>query len=671
MLKGQMEFIVILGVIVVAAVVIIFASQPAPVSETVPTAVEQEQRAVDEWVTNFMRDVGNNVIIKLEGQGGYWEPEKATQTVPFLTKPVPFWQMCDNSYALTKEQVAGEIEKGVREYMLDGMNESMIVMGKQVTLDLRNFDITANVLDNQVELTAFLPTTISEYRVTKPYRASIPTMYGRVTDFARDYSIDMAERRPFELFTRYSIWLSPSLLPRFGVMDCGVLKMTPSEINDGYKKIVYNLLASIQMWEEPSISQQGPMTFGIDSVNGKTYDDLDIQFRLPDGFAFDAKNPIILSATEPWVTLMLLERIEFISARTCTSPYSIDYSIAYPVVIKTKDTITNENFHFATYVYVEEMENGQCEQTVTLGERPECQNMLCSVNLRVVDYDYQPLEGALATFGTCIVNTSSDTDGIITGPIPCTQADKFELNVYKEEFVPYTRGHFSGDISNPTPKTILLHKAANLSFHFIYDTGASVTEDLVFLKLTSLETGKNYSVGNQGRVTPASIEACIEGRGAADDCDACSSTGEATACETCTTTRAECSTNLIPILDKLNVKIVPGGEYTASATVINPSPPTGKDWYGLPLSTVTVVVQPQIPDESARINVIVPSSVNEYSKADDAYNNRYSDCCDDYYCSCTVHPIHCDDHKDECEAKAIQAAITYITKDFPLKVEVV
>jgi len=538
----------------------------------------------------------------------------------------------------------------------------MIVMGKQVTLELGSFDIDANILDSKIELTAFLPTTISEYRIIKPYRVSIPTKYGRITRFARDFSIELANERYFDIFTRACLNLWEDL-PRWGVMtQCGeTIFLSRTDFLRIYTEIINYVLLNTELWA-PQLGSgpDEPLTFAIEKANGNTYEDLYVRFKMPDDFEPAVPNYIFDMSIQKTLASVYAP---FLSTQDCMKPYKWDYTMFYPIVVKVKDDLLNPTnyFYFTTFVYVDEMQNGECDAQVTgVGALAQCENPQCEIQLAVReirDGMEQPLEGAIVRYGGCEVNVS-DSNGLVKGKIPCTVTDPYLLEIIHPdtEYFPYVNEHSSYSISPSKRPTIVLHKLKEHNFRFLEDPGVAVDEERVIISLVSQDSGQTYTVSNED--TLAGYDECMDIHG--QQCGACAADSEnQAACDSCFAAQSLCSAG--SITSTVAVDYVPGGRYTASAIIVNTQilPTTDRPYYGFPIQTKEATFT--LPEETSLVTFRVPDSRDMYNTAQEKRDDRYDSCCDDYYCSCTVHPISCDGHKDECDAKGIQKGIEYVS----------
>ncbi len=447
MRKGQMEIIVVVGVLLIMVVVMFYAIQGGTIiPSSVPKGVYDEQREVSNTVKNMVRSSADNTLRTTMMHGGYLEDSSlgviTYNDVPnteFLLTKVAFWQRCQNvmypSIGDIEAWMAAAIEKDVRE----GIGDIEALYGERADFDKDNIRVTVNVLGansfepNMVEVSLAMPTTVREYGMAGdlyPYKVKIDSRFGRIYSFGKDFADASAEKRFFDVFSIAAIYFSQELednvkLPSMGVLtDCGdVVYRSPEQINNYLLEILEYVLASTLWWQ--NMPNQGPgmpgydetLAFAIQNVNGKVYSDLEIRTMMSDDWVFDVFDFVLATNFD-------MPTSSFYRVPVCTASYNHAYRFSYPFVIRVKDPYTGYSFNFASEVSVGDpdgddvMEPSDCEFGGVVPS--QCQeDLTCNGRVKVEDDLGEPLGGAWVVFGGCPVGNKTDASGYAEGPIKC------------------------------------------------------------------------------------------------------------------------------------------------------------------------------------------------------------------------------------------------------------
>lgn len=479
MVKGQVELVIILGIIFLFIVVMFSSFGSNFFANPVPSGVAERQAAVNTLVMGVIKDGVKDTLRTLELHGGYLEDPsiagKSWEDVPnveFMKTGVAYWQMCENNYSPKKEDVKRYFELAAAKYIRDNINQVSDLYGRNVSFDPRNIKVEANILGanpgepKKIDVTVTLPTTVDGYDMPSqyhPYKHSIDTEFGEILQFAADLAEDNAKNRNLEVFTIYGVYFSQDLdgfgkLPTTGVLtECGQFLFRDAEQIDMYlMELVKYIITQIRWWDVMSTDYSIPKIFAIQSLDGKEYRDLDIYMRIPDNFGFDNHDFVMYVNNEREVTTSVL------IPPVCIEAFNRGYNVNYPVIISVKDRETGGFFNFASHVYVESeglhMYPGSCGSIKSPGS-DKCQDLSCEVNMRVVDDLSVPMEGVFVSYGNCPVGYT-DSNGRVTAPSMCSG----ELTIYKNSSYEFYQEE---DILNQNLKdTYVLHKVPEFQAHF-------------------------------------------------------------------------------------------------------------------------------------------------------------------------------------------------------------
>jgi hypothetical protein len=381
--------------------------------------------------------------------------------------------MCENDYSLTKEEITRNFELSVAKHIKDNMKEVSDFFGKNVTFDANSVSVDANILGwnkgeaKRIDVSLTLPTRVDGYDMPAqyhPYRHSIDTRFGEIIRFASDYAKDNAANRNMEIFTIYGTYFSAvepdgfGRLPTSGVLtECGqVLHRDPQQINGHLYDLINYVITQLRWWGVMTTDHEIPKIFAIQDLNGEEYRDLDIYLRLSDGFAFDTHKVIMVTNNKPLVTSSVL------TPPVCVQEFNMGYDIDYPLIISVKDEETGNFFNFASHVFVEsqglQMYPGSCSSITSPGQG-ECEDLQCSVSLRVIDDLSNPIEGAFVAFGDCPVGYT-DSNGLVSGPSACFG----DLSIYKNDTYEY---YLEEEMTNSGIESVyMLHRIPFFTAHF-------------------------------------------------------------------------------------------------------------------------------------------------------------------------------------------------------------
>lgn len=600
MRKAQTEMIIIVGVILLAAVAILYATQQFFPFNPVPSGVAQTQKAVKDSFLTLAKNSAERTLRIMFEHGGYLSPEVLQEpfTIPestvFSGMGVPYWTKCEADVSPSKEEVTSWMETAITLSLEKNIDSLQASFSKDVSFDISKLRVDAIVLDNKVDVTINLPTVVEGYSLQQPYTLSIPTKFGRIFSFAEDFTQEAISTRLLEYNTLASLYFSPLApdgeprVPTYGFLqDCGqTLYRTPEDISRGVKDSVFYTLASTLWWKPRPLDQSQAQVYSIPLVNGKAYTDLSPTFHLPDDFNFRFTSPIIFSNNKfdyssigPFFTF------------TCFLGYVQKYSIDFPVILQVKDDLTGYIFSFASFVHIVDpggenhMTPGSC---TSLSTSSSCTDLACNAHITVRDLNGQPVKNVRAYYQDCNIGTS-DSNGIITGPVSCGSSGKLSLTPPEG----YSYVTFDTDSASLERATITVPRTPTINVHFFtIDRDCSISSVKEELLSFTFSSSQQYPLTNIDPSSPSTVSCTEENP-------------------------RECLQNLEGgILSSTTASFIPAGEYSVQGWLMNPSQiPYFPQQDYLPFITLPSTTI-SIPDqESATMRITVPYSTYYFSEA--------------------------------------------------------
>jgi hypothetical protein len=485
-MKGQMEIIVVLGIIFVVVIVAFYAIQSGTIlPEPIPKGVYEEQRDVANTIKNVVRDASSKTLRTMMAHGGYLEDKsvagisyKDVSHTDFMLRGVAYWQQCDKVMYPDIRDVKSWMEVSIEKMVMEGMDDVEMLYGNRAEFDREGINVDVKILgQNQFEpdmldITLTMPTKVRDYSLPGdlyPYNVKVDTQFGRIYAFGKDFADVSAQERFFDVFTITAIYFSQELegthskLPTFGVLtQCGeVLFRSPQQINAYLLETLEYVMASTLWWQRMENLCPGETcldetkAFAIPDLNGKTYPHLDIVTMVSDNWFFNIFDYV-------FVTNFEMLRNDGYTIPVCTEVYNKAYNFNYPFVVRVRDRYTGYYFNFASMVGVKDrgdsvMEPGDCRDPT---ETPsECKELTCSAKVRVVNDLDEPLPGAWVVFGDCPLG-ETDENGYVEGPIQCGLRELFIYQDIKYEFL--KRSVSATNINN----TYVLNMVQDVRIHF-------------------------------------------------------------------------------------------------------------------------------------------------------------------------------------------------------------
>jgi hypothetical protein len=466
--KGQVEFLIILGIVVVVAVVVVLSLQmPGPGPTTFATGT------IEDSILSFVRAGAYDTIKTMGLHGGYNEP--TITSVTFLGQGVPYWQ---KDGIILAPDIAGNLADGLEAYINANKDALASSFDKPVTIG--SPQVTVNVLASKVDLTVNMPTTVDGRAIQQPYVISLPSKIGDINEFASGFVAANNQNRFFEVFTLSSMVISPfdegiqETPVLISLSECGdFLFKSWWDIQPGMTNVIKRTLANTYM------PGKGPRNVGettsspkylLTPINSKNYADLDVEFYLPDDFELTRMN--FDFSPEPINTYA---RPIPMTGICQSDTLNVQYYVKYPVIVRVEDSLTGNAFQFAIDVAIKD--NAPAEwsglSAYQLSEQAElCQNTFCSMKLVIEDSAGQPIPYASATFFDCPAGRA-DENGMLEADIPCGIG---KLSLYKRGYDVYEEIRSSDNLEDAT-ETMTKTPVVNLHFYeVVIDDLSSISE---------------------------------------------------------------------------------------------------------------------------------------------------------------------------------------------------
>jgi len=457
-MRGQVEFIVVLGIVVVIVVVAFYALQTG----IIPAAsANPDVRLVQDSTNNFIRNAAYDTLRKVSDNGGYLEPQASGVT--FLGMGVPYWA---RNGQLMVPNVQQNIVTGITNYITNNKdNFASSVSGKAVTLGQPQ--VTVNVLENQLSITVYMPTTVNDVQVPQPYVVSVPTKIGEVIDFSSALAQNQLQNRYLEYFIISSMLLSPydgpaQVVPtHIYLTTCGEFVFKSwFDVAPQMEEVIKTTLGHTYMPDKYPMNVEKTSNFlkyAIPEMSGKKHFDLNVSFDVPDGFSLSYQS----MQMDPDPVLSLALPIPMTGL--CQSdPVNVKYYLQFPAIARIRDPLTGNIMRFAIDTYIKDNMPGswgaggynQTLQTLI------CSNPQCDASIKVLDVYGKPVSGATVTYMGCGVGQTGSS-GIATGKVPCGSSGPIEA--YRSGFDVFSRGGFNNDMVRNT--TIVMTGMPTMNAH--------------------------------------------------------------------------------------------------------------------------------------------------------------------------------------------------------------
>ena len=208
-----------------------------------------------------------------------------------MGKSVPYWE---RQGQLLAPDVQANIANGIKGYIAGNKDSvSSSFGGKEVVFG--DPQVTVNVLDSQISITVYMPTTVNGAQVPQPYVVSVPTKVGEVIEFSKALVQNQIQNRYIEYFLISSIMISPydgpsqTVPTHIFLTKCGdfVFKSW-FDIRPHMEEMIKTTLAHTYMPDKyPTNVEQtsGFAKYAIPELAGKKHFDLNVSFGVSDTFS--------------------------------------------------------------------------------------------------------------------------------------------------------------------------------------------------------------------------------------------------------------------------------------------------------------------------------------------------------------------------------------------------
>ena len=434
-MKAQLEFVIIIGLIIIAVAFIILISTQLFVPSREITGYGEEIKSITNSVKKVLKESLEEAIIRFYNAADY---TTALGSIENNGISIPLWRNCG---AIEMPDINNVLSQSMRAVVRQRIDERMEFYGKELRFDINNMKIEVEIVDGRVIGRVYLPTEINNRSIPQPYVVSVESDMKNVINTAEMLLEDSNRTNFFETLTIASmLQLNPyssSWIPVKGIIyGCGKnLFFTREKIADTLKGVA-KYVASHTVVSSRTLRLADNPFFEIDIPYNT-----DVLISYPEGW--DIRRYL---STQP-DPVRIIPKSKFPMLPFCIANYLVSYTFRYPLIISIKDKKMGQWLSFATMVSIHANRPGQCPLHVKEGNYTRfcINNANCFIRLRITDTDGMPIKGAKAFFYKCMVG-ESDEYGAIAGMTPCMAS---ELKVYKAGYTPY------GNLT--TPRDCLLY----------------------------------------------------------------------------------------------------------------------------------------------------------------------------------------------------------------------
>ncbi len=430
--KGQVEIIIVFGLILVGVVAIYYAYTNGLVAPS-PPSIKEDQDIVRDSVENLIRQGGAQTIKEIGMNGGYLQtPEN---TVSFLGSQVPYWQM--NGDTDVPDMHAAFLQ-GMQAFMEE--NKGLIEESyKDKNVSVSNPQVTAAFFPESIRITVVMPTTVRGYAIHEPYVVELSTRFEQAYRFSKAFAEKSVQERYLEYFTLStmiyeSMRNDPPKLPFAYVLtscDDEPYFTTKWDIEPFVLRSIKIALANTYLPGQYPTGLEFRSSYPkytLPDFQGEEYPGLNLTFFLPDDFSLDG----LSYDQSPEFISLIPKPIEYTGA-CMSNPVSVDYYLSYPAVVVVNDPLTGSRLQFATQVFIKGNEPGEWGDQESLPTNELCSDPGCSADITVTSGG-QPVQGAGISFMGCGLGTTG-AGGRLNVPVPCGSG---VLEAYKTGYSQYS-----------------------------------------------------------------------------------------------------------------------------------------------------------------------------------------------------------------------------------------
>jgi len=418
--KSQAEFALILGLLIIAIVVGIFAYSSVVPPSLQPTALSEEQHAVDTYVKDAIRRASSQALTAMYNQGGYVDTT-GKRSVEYGGGTIPYWQLCDTADIPDVER---NFELGIKDMLKSSLPDRTDIAGKRVSFDKSPLSVDAQLFENSITLSVNVPTTVEGQAMPQPYTIVLQNRLGRISEFAKNFASFQAKYRALDhnllrLIPRSNPKSEPGScwLPTKGVQFKGSFSKGWQELRDCMQELIIHNLVHTYEWEKPVLRGNTlpknmlgeSWIFEIVKSDGTwgQYKELDVEFYYGGGDEkLSRSNSELLFGTSPDPVHEKGDTFSMIGYSIGpVLAYDVKYHVSYPVVVSVWDPLLERSFKFTTFVNIkgsqisndcklEAIEPSEYQQKCILGATED-------MHLTVLDHNGQPLENVDVWYDGC------------------------------------------------------------------------------------------------------------------------------------------------------------------------------------------------------------------------------------------------------------------------------
>jgi hypothetical protein len=447
MRRGQAEFALILGIVIVAVIVAAYAFSSGYITPAGP-ALSDEQKAVETYVLDVSRVSAGRILGYVYDQGGYVNPpdesNDGVRFVDYAGKKVAYWQICQHDFSESKEDMETQIESGMERLLRNALPEKTDIAGNVVEFSLDEIDVDATIYQEKVSISAVIPTKTKDGMRREPYTIEVQSELGRIRDFAEDFTWSQEKYRMLDSNLLMLMELSDpeeksTWIPLNDVWSDGYLKIKWNDMKSRMKKLVDHTLTHTRFWERSELINDDLSAVQMDyayipQIENRQdpdgdwiqYTDLDVELRYGGWgeelrkagsganefrLSFDP-DPVVFAPTN-------------FGLFAVPAYQNVKYQISFPVLVSVNDDSLGKAFKFMTFVNIRHVG----DDATGLNKGVDCNvedldieiydpvaaacenNANMPLKLTVVDYDNNGIPGVSFGFGDCYYDWVTDGDG--------------------------------------------------------------------------------------------------------------------------------------------------------------------------------------------------------------------------------------------------------------------
>jgi hypothetical protein len=428
MRRGQAEFALILGIVIVAVFVAIYAFSTGYVSPG-GQALTDEQKAVETYVLDVVDRSAVQMLDYAYRQGGYIDPSAHTN-VEFTDdggRQVAYWQVCND---VTVPDVKANLEDGMERLLANTIPVRTDIAGKQVQFTVSDIKVDATIYDESVKFSVTLPTTIEGQARTRPYETDVPARLGRILSFSTEFAYFQKNHRALDENLMNLLAISDPeadgdcWLPTLGIITGTPFRMKWDQMRDCMHVLIDHTLTHTLFWKWPLVDEDGYVPEDvahqayIPQINGTgqwvQYTDLNVELFYGSERKLTRSQNEFYLMTDPDPLKLRLLPVFFVR------PYNVKYDISFPVIVSVHDDTFGKDFRFATFVNIRDnvaSRSAGCDFSAPVPNEygQNCEGGTQPVDITVRDSAGHALPGVAVTFNGLCELGSTDNDGRLAG----------------------------------------------------------------------------------------------------------------------------------------------------------------------------------------------------------------------------------------------------------------